>query len=728
MAVILEDLRNKVVLVTGSSSGIGEACAILFAKNGCKVMITGRNRERLANVASKCEQVSPFHYKCSKVIETYLQHETIVSIMITFLKEDHLPGITLSLPLNEIAKSSAFQKISRGNSSMEIFSKNRFDYIGLRNSQINASNIQFIKSLFPQCFVNIPKLNKTVHCSDAFNKSETIRIDDIFLHLTYFERDLSEKYSENYKIKVETFEHLLAFNFPYPFPLICLRIHTPELFTVLKNRCNLLIGERSQISLVTYTRSKVHLLESPFSTDCLNYSFAGLRSQQYCFANCVREVTKEKCKGVPPQAPLLLNEIGNEQRMNIINSSCLTKHRIVRNCRLNCSQSNCDFDFYEMKLIDAFKKHNFETAMILFFGPFDRQNVEYSTLAAINFTDLIIYISGTISLWFGFSMVQLHYLLDQKIFKIRALYGNIRAEIVKEILAQINQYLFIDTPDFAYLPALTIREEIFSNLNKSAFCIDNAHLCQKEVLLRDDFYTTDLSYLNILNYLIEKQFEKCEIYFFAGKNVVNCSEISPIKTLIYNNDVLFSIFSRTNHTKKYDRYKFEVETENDVLIRIAMRSKHAGQWFVPYVHNPYDVINPFKYDCDRLQYNNRKYVFQYKKSSYTLLEYPYSTNCTNYRSKGYISRQHCVNRCMLKMMEQKCNMTPHLIAIISNKLKDIPKSDGSCLYKEKITEHCYSNCSNIDCYSELYETKLKAIKSIPKEENFQQTEIEILRP
>ena len=41
------DLKNKVVLITGASSGFGEDAARLFAKEGCKVVLAARRLERL---------------------------------------------------------------------------------------------------------------------------------------------------------------------------------------------------------------------------------------------------------------------------------------------------------------------------------------------------------------------------------------------------------------------------------------------------------------------------------------------------------------------------------------------------------------------------------------------------------------------------------------------------------------------------------------------------------
>jgi NAD(P)-dependent dehydrogenase (short-subunit alcohol dehydrogenase family) len=51
-------LINKVALITGANSGIGRATALLFAREGAKVALTGRDEERGKQVVEEIKQAS----------------------------------------------------------------------------------------------------------------------------------------------------------------------------------------------------------------------------------------------------------------------------------------------------------------------------------------------------------------------------------------------------------------------------------------------------------------------------------------------------------------------------------------------------------------------------------------------------------------------------------------------------------------------------------------------
>jgi len=52
----MTDLKDRIILVTGASAGIGTACAVSFAAAGSRLILAARRRERLAELAGRLEK------------------------------------------------------------------------------------------------------------------------------------------------------------------------------------------------------------------------------------------------------------------------------------------------------------------------------------------------------------------------------------------------------------------------------------------------------------------------------------------------------------------------------------------------------------------------------------------------------------------------------------------------------------------------------------------------
>lgn len=54
----MKDFQNKVIWITGASSGIGEALAYLLARNGTKLILSATHEEKLLKVKGNCEHLN----------------------------------------------------------------------------------------------------------------------------------------------------------------------------------------------------------------------------------------------------------------------------------------------------------------------------------------------------------------------------------------------------------------------------------------------------------------------------------------------------------------------------------------------------------------------------------------------------------------------------------------------------------------------------------------------
>ncbi|KAI1305913.1 Carbonyl reductase [NADPH] 2 [Halotydeus destructor] len=62
------DFSGKVVIFTGSCSGIAKDAVVSFARYGAQVVVSGRKADRVAAVAAKCIKVSPRNLKPLEII------------------------------------------------------------------------------------------------------------------------------------------------------------------------------------------------------------------------------------------------------------------------------------------------------------------------------------------------------------------------------------------------------------------------------------------------------------------------------------------------------------------------------------------------------------------------------------------------------------------------------------------------------------------------------------
>lgn len=93
-------LKNKVVLITGASSGIGRQCAISFSSMGATCILMARRAEKLYSLA---EQISGKHYVIPFDVTNFNTIETVIAEAVEKTgKIDgfvHSAGIELTKPL-----------------------------------------------------------------------------------------------------------------------------------------------------------------------------------------------------------------------------------------------------------------------------------------------------------------------------------------------------------------------------------------------------------------------------------------------------------------------------------------------------------------------------------------------------------------------------------------------------------------------------------------------------
>jgi 3-oxoacyl-[acyl-carrier-protein] synthase-3 len=134
-------LLNKTVFVTGASSGIGKAIAIECAKMGAKVLITGRNEERLKATFQEMEGEGHHYYTCDLSIEG--QIEKMITILPVLDGVVHSAGISNFKPFQFLKKEDFNEMFD-----INFFAPSQVSIALLKAKKINKNaSIVFITSI-----------------------------------------------------------------------------------------------------------------------------------------------------------------------------------------------------------------------------------------------------------------------------------------------------------------------------------------------------------------------------------------------------------------------------------------------------------------------------------------------------------------------------------------------------------------------------------------------------
>ena len=147
-----DNLKNKVVIITGASSGIGRALAISFFKKGANLSLVARSEQKLADLTDSISSLGgnaiyvvadvSKEVDCKKMIDTTLQKFGYIDILI------NNAGISMRSLFNDLSLSD-FKKIMNVNFYGTVYStKYALEHIlSRKGSIIGISSIAGHKGL-----------------------------------------------------------------------------------------------------------------------------------------------------------------------------------------------------------------------------------------------------------------------------------------------------------------------------------------------------------------------------------------------------------------------------------------------------------------------------------------------------------------------------------------------------------------------------------------------------
>ncbi|CAG2165370.1 unnamed protein product [Oppiella nova] len=150
-----KDFNGKVVLITGSSGGIGAVAAVEFARYGAQVVVTGRDAQKVSDVAKQCAKVSPKGLKPLEVVADVSKNDDckrlIDSTISAFKKLDVLvnnAGRGMRCPITDTTVLDKYQEVMDTNLKSVLY-LTHLSVEHLEKTKGNIINISSVAGLKP---------------------------------------------------------------------------------------------------------------------------------------------------------------------------------------------------------------------------------------------------------------------------------------------------------------------------------------------------------------------------------------------------------------------------------------------------------------------------------------------------------------------------------------------------------------------------------------------------
>ena len=143
--MLLESLKNKKILITGASSGIGQACAIFLAGLDAKVVITARDKKRLDSTFSRLSGNghSQFITDIANIDNIMLLMNDVFDSCGQLDGLVHCAGVQHTMPLQMVSEQT-FDNLFNINTKSALFLAKEFRKKGRHNA--GGSSIIFLSS------------------------------------------------------------------------------------------------------------------------------------------------------------------------------------------------------------------------------------------------------------------------------------------------------------------------------------------------------------------------------------------------------------------------------------------------------------------------------------------------------------------------------------------------------------------------------------------------------